>query len=39
MAPLPPRDQRRHLWLRYQVEGYTKNIVHNFEQRLETIFG
>ncbi|GJY80543.1 hypothetical protein Tco_0493294 [Tanacetum coccineum] len=25
MAPLPPRDQR-HLWLRYQVEGYTKDI-------------
>ncbi|GJY21767.1 hypothetical protein Tco_0394333 [Tanacetum coccineum] len=38
MAPLPPRDQR-HLWLRYQVEGYTKEIVHDFEQRLETIFG
>ncbi|GJZ35354.1 hypothetical protein Tco_0581171 [Tanacetum coccineum] len=38
MAPLPPRDQR-HLWLRYQVEGYTKEIVHDFEQRLEMIFG
>ncbi|GKE06112.1 hypothetical protein Tco_1398130 [Tanacetum coccineum] len=38
MAPLPPRDQR-HLWLRYQVEGYTEEIVHDFEQRLETIFG
>ncbi|GKB61246.1 hypothetical protein Tco_0917432 [Tanacetum coccineum] len=38
MAPLPPRDQR-HLWLRYQVEGYTEEIVHNFEQRLKTIFG
>ncbi|GJW08565.1 putative reverse transcriptase domain-containing protein [Tanacetum coccineum] len=38
MAPLPPRDQR-HLWLHYQVEGYTKEIVHDFEQRLETIFG
>ncbi|GKB74972.1 hypothetical protein Tco_0936384 [Tanacetum coccineum] len=37
MAPLPPRDQR-HLWLRYQVVGYTKDIVHDFEQRLETIF-
>ncbi|GKD04643.1 hypothetical protein Tco_1179617, partial [Tanacetum coccineum] len=37
MTPLPPRDQR-HLWLRYQVEGYTKNIVHTFEQRLEIIF-
>nr|GEW40074.1 hypothetical protein [Tanacetum cinerariifolium] len=38
MAPLPPRDQR-HIWLRYQVVGYTKEIVHDFEQRLETIFG
>ncbi|GKB91380.1 hypothetical protein Tco_0963652 [Tanacetum coccineum] len=38
MAPLPPKDQR-HPWLRYQVEGYTEDIVHNYEQRLETIFG
>ncbi|GKE79312.1 hypothetical protein Tco_1545432 [Tanacetum coccineum] len=38
MAPLPPRDQR-HMWLRYQVEGYTKEIVHDFEDRLETIYG
>ncbi|GJR23969.1 hypothetical protein Tco_0972496 [Tanacetum coccineum] len=38
MTPLPSRDQR-HPWLRYQVEGYTEDIVHNFEQRLETIFG
>ncbi|GJX96412.1 hypothetical protein Tco_0352210 [Tanacetum coccineum] len=38
MAPLPPRDQR-HLWLHYQVVGYTEDIVHDFEQRLETIFG
>ncbi|GKF19698.1 hypothetical protein Tco_0068336, partial [Tanacetum coccineum] len=38
MAPLPPRNQR-HLWLRYQVEGYTKEIVHDFEDRLETIYG
>ncbi|GJW05151.1 hypothetical protein Tco_1564007, partial [Tanacetum coccineum] len=38
MAPLPPRDQR-HLWLRYQVEGYNEEIVHDFEQRLEMIFG
>ncbi|GJW50693.1 hypothetical protein Tco_0092044 [Tanacetum coccineum] len=38
MAPLPPRDQR-HLWLHYQVEGYTEEIVHDFEQSLETIFG
>ncbi|GJU40683.1 hypothetical protein Tco_1193640 [Tanacetum coccineum] len=27
MAPLPPRAQRN-LWLRYQVEGYTEEIVH-----------
>ncbi|GJX77385.1 ribonuclease H-like domain-containing protein, partial [Tanacetum coccineum] len=38
MAPLPPRDQR-HLWLHYQIEGYTKEIVYDFEKRLETIFG
>ncbi|GKD81590.1 hypothetical protein Tco_1348429 [Tanacetum coccineum] len=38
MAPLPPRDQG-YLWLHYQVEGYTEEIVHDFEQRLETIFG
>ncbi|GJT53905.1 RNA-directed DNA polymerase, eukaryota [Tanacetum coccineum] len=38
MAPLPPRDQR-HIWLCYQVEEYTKEIVHDFDQRLETIFG
>ncbi|GKE29171.1 hypothetical protein Tco_1444555 [Tanacetum coccineum] len=38
MAPLPPRDHR-HLWLHYQVEGYTEEIVHDFKQRLETIFG
>nr|GEV76711.1 hypothetical protein [Tanacetum cinerariifolium]GEW60974.1 hypothetical protein [Tanacetum cinerariifolium]GEW72445.1 hypothetical protein [Tanacetum cinerariifolium] len=38
MEPLPPRDQR-HLWLRYQVEAYTKEIVYDFEQRLEMIFG
>nr|GEW14601.1 hypothetical protein [Tanacetum cinerariifolium] len=37
MAPLPPRDQK-YLWLRYQVEGYTEEIVHDFEQRLKTIF-
>nr|GEW21843.1 hypothetical protein [Tanacetum cinerariifolium] len=29
----------RNLWLRYHVDGYTKEIVHDFEQRLETIFG
>ncbi|GJT58509.1 hypothetical protein Tco_1002042 [Tanacetum coccineum] len=38
MSPLPPRDQR-YPWLRYQVEGYTEDIVHNYEQRLKTIFG
>ncbi|GKB65359.1 hypothetical protein Tco_0921545 [Tanacetum coccineum] len=38
MAPLPTADQR-HPWLRYQVEGYTEDIVHNYEQRLETIWG
>ncbi|GKE27567.1 hypothetical protein Tco_1442951, partial [Tanacetum coccineum] len=38
MTSLPPRDQR-HEWLRYQVEGYTEDIMHNFEQRLEMIFG
>ncbi|GJZ62049.1 hypothetical protein Tco_0618186 [Tanacetum coccineum] len=37
MAPLPPRDQR-HPWLRYQVEGSNEDIIHNYEQRLETIF-
>ncbi|GKA78176.1 hypothetical protein Tco_0784713 [Tanacetum coccineum] len=37
MAPLPHRDLR-HPWLRYQVEGYTEDIVRNFEHRLETIF-
>nr|GFB22333.1 hypothetical protein [Tanacetum cinerariifolium] len=26
-------------WLRYQVEGYIEDIVHDFEQRLDTIFG
>ncbi|GJZ82889.1 hypothetical protein Tco_0648062 [Tanacetum coccineum] len=38
MAPLPPRDQR-HLWLHYQVEGYTKETMHDFQLRLKTIFG
>ncbi|GJR63289.1 hypothetical protein Tco_1134325 [Tanacetum coccineum] len=38
MTPLPPRDQR-HLWIRYQVKGYTEEIIHDFEQRLDTIFG
>ncbi|GJY16800.1 hypothetical protein Tco_0387222 [Tanacetum coccineum] len=38
MTPLPLRDQR-YLWLHYQVVGYTEEIVHNFEQRLKSIFG
>ncbi|GJW00888.1 hypothetical protein Tco_1556139 [Tanacetum coccineum] len=37
MAPLPPHDQR-HLWLRYQIQGYTEEIVYDFERRLKTIF-
>ncbi|GJR51628.1 hypothetical protein Tco_1402149 [Tanacetum coccineum] len=38
MTPLPPRDQI-HLWLHYHVEEYTEEIMHDFEQRLKTIFG
>nr|GEX00805.1 F-box domain, galactose oxidase, beta-propeller [Tanacetum cinerariifolium] len=37
MVELPPRGPI-HLWLRYAVEGYTEDIVHDFEQRLDTIF-
>ncbi|GKF93752.1 hypothetical protein Tco_0283452, partial [Tanacetum coccineum] len=37
MAPLPLRNLR-HPWLRYQVEGYTEDIVHNFERTLEIIW-
>ncbi|GKA51824.1 ribonuclease H-like domain-containing protein [Tanacetum coccineum] len=37
MAQLPVKAQR-HPWLRYQVEGYTKEIVNDFERRLDTIF-
>ncbi|GJV13607.1 hypothetical protein Tco_1355148 [Tanacetum coccineum] len=37
MAPLPAADQR-HPWLIYQVGGYTKGIIHSYEQRLETIW-
>ncbi|GJT70772.1 hypothetical protein Tco_1030058 [Tanacetum coccineum] len=37
MAPLPSRDQRLP-WLRYQVEGYIEDIVHSYEQKLETEF-
>ncbi|GJV88313.1 hypothetical protein Tco_1532251 [Tanacetum coccineum] len=38
MTPLPSRDQR-HPWLRYQVEEYGEDIVHNYKQRPETIWG
>nr|GEY96847.1 hypothetical protein [Tanacetum cinerariifolium] len=29
----------RYSWLRYQVERYVVDIVHSYEQRLETIWG
>ncbi|GJY70474.1 hypothetical protein Tco_0474177 [Tanacetum coccineum] len=32
-------EYTRHLWLPYQVDGYTEEIAHDFEQRLKTIFG
>ncbi|GJY21233.1 hypothetical protein Tco_0393799, partial [Tanacetum coccineum] len=35
MAPLPPRDQR-HLWLRYQVDGYTEEI--DLAERLRMVY-
>ncbi|GJW56099.1 hypothetical protein Tco_0102830 [Tanacetum coccineum] len=38
MEPLPSRDQR-YPWLRYYVKGYGEDIVHCYEQRLETIWG
>nr|GEY03288.1 hypothetical protein [Tanacetum cinerariifolium] len=38
IEPLSSRYQR-YPWLRYQVKGYTKDIMHNYEQRLKTIFG
>ncbi|GJV56753.1 hypothetical protein Tco_1457758 [Tanacetum coccineum] len=38
MAPLPSRAQR-HLWLRHKVEGYTEEIVQDYERRLDTIIG
>ncbi|GKC73983.1 hypothetical protein Tco_1119866 [Tanacetum coccineum] len=38
MAHLPVRAQR-YLWLRYEVEGYTEEIVYDFEGILDTIFG
>ncbi|GJX33857.1 hypothetical protein Tco_0245414 [Tanacetum coccineum] len=37
MAQLPVKAQR-HPWLRYQVKGYTKEIVNDFEKILDTIF-
>nr|GFA76177.1 hypothetical protein [Tanacetum cinerariifolium] len=37
MTPIPPHDQR-HFWLHYQIKGYTEEIVHDFEQKLKTIF-
>ncbi|GKC50204.1 hypothetical protein Tco_1072949 [Tanacetum coccineum] len=37
MAPLPAADQR-HLWLRYQIEEYTKEIRRSYKQRLKTIW-
>ncbi|GJU70511.1 hypothetical protein Tco_1256770 [Tanacetum coccineum] len=37
MASLPHCDPR-HLWLRYQVDGYDEDIIHSYEQRLETIW-
>ncbi|GJQ91023.1 hypothetical protein Tco_0002162 [Tanacetum coccineum] len=35
MEPLPPRDQR-HLWLRYQVVGYTEEI--DLAERIRTVY-
>nr|GEW26966.1 hypothetical protein [Tanacetum cinerariifolium] len=37
MTQLPVKDQRRP-WLRYEVEGYTDEIVQDFKQRLAGIF-
>ncbi|GJV26993.1 putative ribonuclease H-like domain-containing protein [Tanacetum coccineum] len=37
VAHLPNSDQR-HPWLRYEVEGYTRAIVHSYEQRIATIW-
>nr|GEW02480.1 hypothetical protein [Tanacetum cinerariifolium] len=31
-------EDQRHPWLRYQVEGYTEDIMHNYEHRLKTIW-
>ncbi|GJZ60759.1 hypothetical protein Tco_0616575 [Tanacetum coccineum] len=37
MARLLTADQR-HPWLGYEVEGYTPGIIHNYEQRLKTVW-
>ncbi|GJT96750.1 hypothetical protein Tco_1092268 [Tanacetum coccineum] len=37
MAPLPAVDKRHH-WLRYQIEEYSEGIRHSYKQRLETIW-
>ncbi|GJZ74854.1 hypothetical protein Tco_0639319 [Tanacetum coccineum] len=34
-----PSKPPRHLWLRCEVERYTKEIVQDYEQRLNMIFG
>nr|GEU51271.1 zinc finger, CCHC-type [Tanacetum cinerariifolium] len=34
-----PSGKQRHPWLKYQVEGYTEDIVHDYKHRLETIWG
>ncbi|GKE67295.1 hypothetical protein Tco_1521456 [Tanacetum coccineum] len=39
MTPHQPPRAQRHLRLRYQIEEDTKDIVHDFKQRLDTIFG
>ncbi|GJS30921.1 hypothetical protein Tco_0491541 [Tanacetum coccineum] len=38
MAPLPHRDLR-HPWLRYQVEGYDKGIVHSYNKEAANDMG
>ncbi|GJZ81843.1 hypothetical protein Tco_0646837 [Tanacetum coccineum] len=37
MTPLP-HCNLTHPWLRYHIEEYTDDIVHDFERRLETIW-
>ncbi|GKB58993.1 hypothetical protein Tco_0915179 [Tanacetum coccineum] len=34
-----PSRYQRHIWLWYQVDRYIKDIVHNYEHKLETIWG